>query len=186
MTKIILGDSAKVESNLFFIIERWISIAVKWIQLQFIFTFSYSILKRRDSNFREFSILTFIFCRHSYIAARQSATAMATGRLVRNFPWCHNKRPDEHTNYPPYYSRPLVYTRRGDACAMVCGALRSVWNSIETSRILMAVVALKRSLYYRPRMTIGLIMNYDDSFFCECGSLSEWFMPRWVSLGGKR
>lgn len=28
----------------------------------------------------------------------------------------------------------------------------------------MAVVALKRSLYYRPRMTIELIMNYDDSF----------------------
>lgn len=33
---------------------------------------------------------------------------LATGRLVRNFPRCHNKRPDGHTNYP------LIYTRRGD------------------------------------------------------------------------
>lgn len=90
---------------------------------------------------------------------------MATGRLVRNFPWCHNKRPDGHTNYP-HTTRSSAHIHASWRClyTMVCGALRSVWNSIETSRILMAVVALKRSLYYRPRMTIELIMNYDDSF----------------------
>lgn len=33
---------------------------------------------------------------------------MATGRLVRNFLRCHNKRPDGHTNYP-YTTR--SYTR---------------------------------------------------------------------------